>query len=51
MVFINHIDEYKNAGDYSILISAEHPALVINKYSEPILVKLDELDLFIQGFY
>lgn len=51
MVFINHIDEYKNAGDYSILLSEQHPILVINKFSEPVLVRLDDLDLFIQGFF
>lgn len=51
MVFINNINEYKNAGDYSILLSEEHPVLVINKFSEPVLVRLDELDLFIQGFF
>lgn len=51
MVFINHIDEYKNAGDYSILLSQDHPVLVINKFPEPILVRLDDLDSFIQGFF
>ena len=51
MVFINSINEYKNTGDYSILISEDNPILIINKFSEPILVKLDELDTFIQGFF
>lgn len=51
MVFINSLDEYKNVGDYSILLSEDNPVLIINKFVEPVLVKLDELDLFVRGFF
>lgn len=51
MVFVNSIKEYKQAGDYSILLSKDSPVLIINKFKEPILVKLYELDTFIQGFF
>lgn len=51
MVFVNSVHDHKKEEDFSILLSEDSPVLLINKFSEPILVPLEELDTFVQGFF
>lgn len=52
MVFIQSIHENDKGEDFLILLQdGSKTSLVINKFDEPILVRMDDLDEFVQSFF
>lgn len=50
MVFINSIDENIKEENFLILVSEDTFFLVVNKYDEPVVVNINDLDTFVQKF-